>query len=134
VEALRTSGFDGAIFGGPSMGRHSFLRAAALAAEGVIFPLLVSPSAGTTFADRFEQRFGHAPDFAAVHSYDATWMLITAIREAGLNRAQIRDALVRLSPWPGASGTVSWDPLGQNSRPARVGTIIEGRVATPESR
>ena len=89
----------------------------------------VSPPSQTIFVRAFEGRFGHSPDFAAVHTYDATRMLIAAIQEAGLNRARIRSALVELTPWHGASGTLIWDPLGQNRRPAQVGTISNGRVA-----
>ena len=129
VAGLRAAGFEGVVFGGPAMGRWSFIQTAEAAAEGVIFPLLVAPEDPAPFALVFEDRFGHPPDFAAAHTYDATRMLIAAVREAGLNRAGIRDALVELAPWQGASGTMTWDPLGQNQRPAQVGTIVAGRVS-----
>jgi len=128
VAGLRRAGFEGAIFGGPAMGRWAFLEAADAAAEGVVFPLLIAGDDLTPFAREFEERYDHPPDYAAVHSYDATRILIAAIREAGLNRAGIRDALVGLAPWVGAGGALSWDPLGQNQRPARLGTISTGRV------
>jgi branched-chain amino acid transport system substrate-binding protein len=128
VADLRGAGFEGAIFGGPAMGRWAFLEAAETTAEGVIFPLLIAGDKLTPFALEFEERYGHPPDYATVHSYDATQILIAAVLEAGLNRARIRDALVRLAPWGGASGTLSWDPLGQNQRPAQLGTINDGRV------
>jgi ABC-type branched-subunit amino acid transport system substrate-binding protein len=129
VAGLRDAGFEGVIFGGPAMGRRSFIHSAEAAAEGVIFPLLVSPSSQAIFTEAFEDRFGHPPDFAAVHTYDATRMLIAAIQKAGLSRARIRSALADLTPWNGASGTLIWDRLGQNRRPAQVGTISDGRVA-----
>lgn len=115
------------------MGRRAFVRTAATAAEGAIFPLLVGSTREKGFEREFEDRYGHPPDYAAVHTYDATRLLIAAIHEAGLSRARIRDALAEMTPWRGAGGTVEWDPLGQNLRAARAGTIVRGRL-TPLSR
>lgn len=120
VGALRQVRFSGPILGGPAMGRKIFTDEAGPAAEGVLFPLLVESSDG---------RFA---DYAAAHAYDAARLLIAAIRKAGLNRARIRDAVQELSPWPGVSGEIRWDNLGQNARPVRLGTVRGGRVAPAE--
>ena len=122
VKALRQAGFAGPILGGPSMGRAIFIEEAGAAAEGVLFPLLAQPS---------DSRF---PDYAAAHAYDAARLLVAAIRKAGLNRARIRDAVQELSGWQGVTGVIRWDNLGQNERPAVLGTIKDGRVAPVDSR
>ncbi len=119
VRALRTKGFLGDIIGGPSFGRRAFLETAREAGDGVVFPVLASVDA--SFAERFQKRFGRAPDYAAAQTYDATRLLVEAVRQAGLNRTKIRDVLVELSPWKGVSGSVEWDPLGQNVRPVGLG-------------
>ena len=126
---LREAGYRGPVFGGPAMGRHRFLQEAGHAAEGVVFPLLVEREAASQpFREAFLSKCGREPDFAATGSYDAVQLLVAAIRQAGLNRARIGDALRELAPWSGASGTILWDNLGSNRRPVRLGTIRGGRI------
>jgi ABC-type branched-subunit amino acid transport system substrate-binding protein len=81
------------------------------------------------FVQTFRQRHGHTPDYAAAHMYDAVNLLIEAIRRSGLNRARIGDGIRELSPWNGVTGTVRWDGLGSNTRPARLATMAGNRVA-----
>jgi len=129
VASLRENGFTGTIFGGPTMGRRRFLACAGQASDGVVFPLLYDPRQTLNgFPDAFKRRHGHAPDYAAAHTYDAVKLLIAAIQEAGLNRARIRDAIRELSPWTGATGEIRWDGPGSNTRPVHLGTIANGRV------
>jgi branched-chain amino acid transport system substrate-binding protein len=129
LRTLRSGGFRGLVFGGPTMGRRAFLQEAGAAAEGVLFPLLYQPwEESREFADTFQSRCGWPPDYAAAHTYDAVRLLLGAIRQSGLNRARIRDAAEQLSPWEGATGTVRWDRLGANTRAVALGTIREGRV------
>jgi branched-chain amino acid transport system substrate-binding protein len=117
------------ICGGPSMGRQSFLDSAKGSAEGVLFPLLVEERQGAgAFSEKFRSLYEHEPDYAACHAYDATRIVIAAIRKAGLNRVRIMDAIEASSPWQGVSGDIRWDPLGRNSRPVRLGTIRNGRI------
>ena len=129
LATLRERGFAGRVLGGPWMGRRGFLQAAGASAEGVLFPLLENASPGfQRFAEVFTPRFGFLPDYAAAQAYDATCLLITAIRKTGLNRARIRDAVWELSPWDGVSGTIKWDPVGQNVRTVRLGSIRRGHI------
>jgi branched-chain amino acid transport system substrate-binding protein len=134
LATLREKGFAGRVLGGPWMGRRAFLAAAGSNSEGVLIPLLDDPATGFQgFAAKFQSHFHVFPDFAAAQAYDATRLLITAIRKAGLNRARIRDALWGLSPWEGVSGTIKWDPLGQNVRPVHLGKIERGHIAPAEN-
>jgi len=129
LATLRDKGFTGQVLGGPWMGRRAFLAAAGSTSEGVLIPLLDDPATGfQSFAAKFQSRFDVFPDFATAQAYDATRLLITAIRKAGLNRARIRDAVQELSPWHGVSGTIVWDPVGQNMRKVRLGRIQRGRL------
>ncbi len=131
VATIREKGFTGSIFGGPFMGRRSFCEEAAKATEGVIFPLLYwSLPVGTDddFERKFTERFANIPDYTAAYSYDAVNLLIAAIRQAGLNRARIRDAVRNLSPYEGVTGSINWDGLGSNCRPVGLGTIKNGCI------
>jgi len=133
LATLREKGFAGRVLGGPWMGRRAFLAAAGSNSEGVLIPLLDDPATGFQgFAAKFQSHFHVFPDFAAAQAYDATCLLITAIRKAGLNRARIGDAVRELSPWQGLAGIITWDPLGENTRPVRLGVIHRGRVLPAE--
>ena len=124
LRAIRTAGFAGPVFGGPSFGRQRFLQEAGPAAQGARFPLLYSPSdPPSAFHTTFSKRFRHPPDYATAHTYDAVRLLLQAIRTAGLNRARVRDAVRSLSPWPGVTGTIRWDPTGSVIRPVQLGTV-----------
>ncbi len=72
------------------------------------------------FSKRFATRYGHQPDYAAAHAYDAADLLIASIRKAGLNRARILDAMRAQSPYKGITGVIEWDALGQNRRAPRL--------------
>jgi len=129
VRELRAADFQGEILGGPAMGRRRFLEEAGPAAEGAVLPVLVDPGENwPAFENTFRKRFQRSPDFAAAATYDAVQLLVAAVRQAGLNRARIGDALRALSPWDGVAGSVRWDALGGNTRPIRLGTVSAGRL------
>ena len=129
TRTIREKNFTGLIFGGPCMGQKSFLKQVSQKTDGLIFPLLFSPGkSSNTFEEKLTLRFGHSPDYLAAHTYDAVNLLITAIRQAGLNRALIRDKIKDLSPWQGVTGSIQWDSLGSNCRSIRLGIIKNGRV------
>ena len=129
ISVVRERNFAGLIFGGPWMGRCSFLEEAGRAAEEVIFPSLYTPHKNSdSFEKKFTSHFGNRPDYLAAHTYDAVNILIAAINKAGLNRARIRDAVRELSPWVGVTGTIEWDTLGSNSRAVQLGAVRAGRV------
>ena len=127
--ALREAGFRGTIVGGAPAARTAFQRAAGGAAESVIAPILVEtgPSGGA-FESSYAKRWGEPPDEAAARGYDAVRLVAAAVREAGLNRARIRDAVRALAPWAGVAGPVRWDPLGRNQAPVALGAWREGRL------
>jgi branched-chain amino acid transport system substrate-binding protein len=127
--ALRGSGFRGTIVGGAPAARTAFRRAAGGAGEGVIAPILLEPGLSWgTFASSYSKRWGEPPDEGAADGYDAVRLVAAAVREAGLNRARIRDSVRALAPWPGACGPVRWDPLGRNQAVVGLGTWREGRL------
>jgi branched-chain amino acid transport system substrate-binding protein len=129
VAAVRDTGFDGTILGGATVARAAFRRAAGRAAEGVVAPLRAEPGpAWEAFARAYEARWEDPPDDAAAHAYDAVRLTAEAVRRTGLNRALVRDAVRALAPWPGASGTVSWNALGRNEGAVALGAWKNGRL------
>jgi branched-chain amino acid transport system substrate-binding protein len=129
VVALRERDERLTLFGGPSMGRRAFVERAGVSSNGVVFTTACDPGAtGGRFARAFRARYGRRPDCATVQAYDAARLLVAAVREAGLNRARIRDSLRDLSPWAGEAGRIDWGPLGRNRRRAHPAAIRDGRV------
>jgi len=129
VRILREMGYLGDVFGGPWMGRRGFAEQAEAAAEGVRFPYSLTPSAPLcAFTQRYSQRFGRTPDYAAAHMYDTVSLLVAALRRGGLDQTAIRDAVRELSPWPGVAGEIRWNTVGANCRPVHMGTIKDGRA------
>ncbi|MCL4178302.1 MAG: ABC transporter substrate-binding protein [Verrucomicrobia bacterium] len=109
------------LFASQSAARTRFRELAGDAAEGISFPLLAAARGCTaTDAARFTEAFlaarEHPPDDAALLTYDATRLLLEAIRQAGPNRDRVRAALAALSPWQGIAGVIHFDGTGQNTR------------------
>jgi branched-chain amino acid transport system substrate-binding protein len=75
--------------------------------------LAVSPLR-ESFEKRYRERVGTLPAPAAAQAYDAVRVLATALRRSGPNRARLRDALVELSSYTGASGVISFDHAGND--------------------
>ena len=65
------------------------------------------------FTAFFEQRYHRVPDAVAAVGYDAIHLLVHAMRRAPtVGPADIAQALRTLAPWPGVTGVVQFDSLG----------------------
>ena len=133
VVAVRDQLPSAVLFGSQSFSLTRFQQLAGQAAEGARFPLLFLPNQADAAAERFIDRFTKehqcTPDYTAAITYDATCLLLEAIRRAGPNRARIREALAQLSPWPGIAGQIHFDGTGQNiNSNVCVGTIRNGAI------
>jgi len=106
-----------------SLGGSCRSCSAAPAKEGSELWVAVAPPRAATarrqsFEQRYQARLGIPPSFAAAAAYDAVCLIAAALRQAGPNRARLRDSLATLSDFPGVSGTISFDGAGNNQ--ARV--------------
>jgi branched-chain amino acid transport system substrate-binding protein len=66
------------------------------------------------FCQRYRRLYGAEPSLGAAEAYDAVRVLAAALRRSGLNRARLRDALVGVNAFAGASGDISFDHAGNN--------------------
>jgi branched-chain amino acid transport system substrate-binding protein len=129
VAAVREAGWTGTIVGGATVGRAAFARAAGAAADGVVAWVPADARAGgEAFAAAFQSRWGEPPDQAACHGYDAVRLVAAAVRQTGLNRARMRDAIRELSPWAGSCGRVRWNARGRNDDRVRPARWAAGRL------
>jgi branched-chain amino acid transport system substrate-binding protein len=130
VAAVRRAGWTGTVVGGATVGRAAFARAAGAAADGVVAWVPAGSGTGEeALASSYERRWGEPPDEEACRGYDAVRLVAAAVRQAGLNRALIRDAIRDLSPWSGACGRVRWDARGRNDALVRPARWAGGRLA-----
>ena len=131
VRALRDAGIDCRVYGPDRLVSPELLKAAGAAAEGLIFTYPMDPRPGRepwdAFRDRYRERFGVEPDATAAFTYDATRLLVDAIRAEGLNRARILDALFRLRRVDGVSGPILFDTTQNNVAPVILGHVESGR-------
>ncbi len=131
VKRLRELGVDLPVFGPDRMLLPEFLREAGRAAEGVVAAVPFDPDREDPpwrgFQARFRKRFGRDPDHFAAYSYDGARILLEAIEGAGLNRARIRDALLALDRWEGVTGTMRFDPTGNQLGRVLPATVKDGK-------
>lgn len=78
------------------------------------------------FEERYRQRFGTAPAYASVLSYDAGAALMAALarRPAGM---ALKDALRELGPFDGLQQPIRFDRFGDSERSVYFMTVRNGR-------
>lgn len=78
-----------------------------------------TPSA-RSFAQRYLFAVGSPPSPIAAEAYDAIRLVARAVREAGPNRARVRDEILSVQNVSGVSGTISFDDQGNNRASVRL--------------
>ncbi len=131
VKEIRRRKMPQRIFGCDRLASPAFLEQAGEAAEGVVAAATFDPSSGNplfrTFADSYVERFGRQPEAFAAHAYDGANILVDAIRQAGLNRARIRDALHAYEHYDGVTGLIVFDATLNDIGPVYLATVKDGR-------
>jgi branched-chain amino acid transport system substrate-binding protein len=131
VRALREAGLRQPIYGPERLADEAFVREAGDAAEGVVctypFDTRRADPAWTSFVARFRARFGHDPDPVAAYAYDGMTYLAQAVREAGLDRAKIRDRLFAHTTFAGVTGVARFDTTHNNVVPPLFGHVEHGK-------
>jgi len=67
-----------------------------------------------SFVRRYQLATGTLPSPVAAEAYDAVRLVARAVREAGPNRARVRDQISSTQDLAGVSGTISFDDQGNN--------------------
>ena len=131
VRQARESGLAVPIFGYDRMAHPEFLETAGRAAEGVTAVTTLDPDRGdrlwTLFRDRYRARWGEEPDTYAAHAYDGMNLILTAVRDAGVNRARVRDRIYAVERLQGVSGPLILDTNMSDVAPVTLATVRDGR-------
>lgn len=114
--------------GGDGWGSPELIRLGATDVEGCYFSDHVSlddprPEV-QSFAAAYEKRYGDLPDATAILTYDATNLLLQALRTAGTaDGAKLRDT-IRAITFNGVSGTTTFDA---DRNPIKSAVVIQVR-------
>jgi branched-chain amino acid transport system substrate-binding protein len=75
------------------------------------------------WVSKYQAKYGQKPDALGTLGYDATNLLIEAMRSAGSEKPEaVRDALVKMSNFPTVSGNITFDAFGN---PVKSAVILE---------
>jgi branched-chain amino acid transport system substrate-binding protein len=104
------------------------IKIAGSSADGIVFttPAFNPDSKETAiknFKYAYEKRFGIKPENFAAHSYDALNIINLAIKNGGNTSEGIKNALYKISKYPGVSGETSFDSHGDVYKPAMIKII-----------
>lgn len=80
------------------------------------------------FVQLFTQAFNMEPTILEAQAFDAMKLLIYAIKKGGARPAPIRDALLRIKNFPGATGTITMEKNGVADRNLFILMIKGGRI------
>lgn len=140
IAALRGRNFGGSLLTTSAYASGDTIAKAGANANGVLFTQSVfDPDTGDAtqkaFAAAFAKRFGgEVPDLFAAHGYDATRVLLEALRKSGPTADQLWKALRAIRDYPGVTGAFQFDEKGDVQKFPRVYAILEGQPENYEAR
>jgi len=132
IREMRDQSMKQAVFAGAQLASPQFAELAGNISDGIT---LVAPCnlwrddpLVESFHRRFEERYGERGGFVSAYAYDGMHMLLRAVREGGLNRARVRDALAGIRVFHGVTGEIRFDGSGSNLSPPILLVIRDGRL------
>lgn len=134
VRRLRAVGTGATILGPDGLTTPAFPLSAGPAAEGVILTLPYDGGrqdpVNRRFVEAYRRRFGREADSFAAHAYDAVGLYVAALERAGADPASLRDALAATREYPGATGSITFDGSGNDTRDVRL-AVVRGGLFIP---
>lgn len=84
------------------------------------------------FVERYTRRFRAAPNFPAMHAYDATRMILTIMREE-TDPVAVRDRLRQMQSFRGLQTDLSFDRFGELKHPRlHFARIVDGQFISAD--
>jgi ABC-type branched-subunit amino acid transport system substrate-binding protein len=80
------------------------------------------------FVEAFQMANARSPSILEASAYDAARMVASAMRRGVSGRAEMREALARQAPFPGATGDVTFDARGEPVRDLFFLTVDRGAI------
>lgn len=79
-----------------------------------------------SYAKKYETRYGEPPEVYSATVYDATRILAQAFREVGRDHQALRQYIISIKDYPGASGVTTFLPNGDVAKPVQLKKIEGG--------
>ncbi len=141
LKQMRSLGMKQPVFASSRACYPQVIEIAGQAAEGLVTACAMNPDRKDPkwlrFRQRYLERFHTQPDAYAAYAYDGMNILIGAIKEAGLNRGRIMDALRKyeMHGYQGVSGYAFFDYTLNNIAPITLARVTNGKfIYWPEHR
>lgn len=132
MRQMREHGMDVPVIGTASTENQQLLSLHGDAIEGIIYTFPQAGPAYAAFSERFEERYGHPPGSpSAAAAYDATNLIIAALRSGARTPEEVASYLHGMPPYEGASGTIAFDSSGIVSTTTYVLKTVEGGRFAP---
>jgi len=124
------------LLGSNGWNQPDLLRLADRSIEGATFVdgfFLDSPDPNVQeFTERYQRRFQSNPSLFAAQAYDATRLVLEAIRKGATSGEEVRDQLMKLHDLPTLGGPTGFDPGGTLERRVFVIQVKKGKLVQVE--
>ncbi len=106
-------GIAAQFFGADASDDPTIIELAGTAAEGYMFT--VADSGSSTFAQRFNEKYGNEPIVCTTYSYDAANILAKVMEKVGTSSEAIKNELYNVQNYQGETGSISFDENGDRT-------------------
>jgi len=124
------------LLGSNGWNQPDLLRLADRSIEGATFVdgfFLDSPDPNVQeFTERYQRRFQSNPSLFAAQAYDATRLVLEAVRKGATSGEEVRDQLMKLHDLPTLGGPTGFDPGGTLERRVFVIQVKKGKLVQLE--
>lgn len=138
MQQLRQADPDIKVAGTDTLNDPKFIELAGGAAEGVVMPTPFLPEApeAAAFSKAYEAKFGKAPNYYSAFTYDAMFIVASAIealiaKGEPVTRKAIRDQIASAPPLQGVSGTLKYEGTGDLGDREVSYIVVEGTGYKP---
>jgi len=138
VQRIRSAGLSTRIISGAWAYTDRLLEWGGQSVEGMIFVINYAADnpnpAFVKFRERYKNRFGAPPNFAATFGYEAVQALAEGLRKTDGNAKGLHEAMAPSDLIKGTIGDFKLDKFGDVKRNVFIGTVQEGVFRTIEMR
>lgn len=137
AQKMRADGQDWEIFGSGWAYTQNLIQYGGRAVEGLVFTDSFNRNSTRAefreFKQRYLERFGREPLFAATQGYESVLFLAHALRQRDEYNGNLRKAMQNIQSIEGLMGTLHFDKYGDVKRPYFMSKVIHGNFRIIES-
>lgn len=132
AKALRAARVDHPLMGGDGIDAPQLTELGGDAVEGIVFgddyASELKSEENKAFVTKWKAKYGANPDTFAALAYDATKLLIAAMKDGANDRVSIQKWLKKSSGFTGVTGPIKFDDLNDAARNVYMLTVTNGKI------